>query len=107
METIDVVRDFSKYPGGRYANDGPYSAETFRKNILVPALKKGVPFCLDLDGAAGYAASFLEEVFGGLIREEGFTREQIFSLLNIESEDASLVYEILEYIDDESRRHLK
>ena len=30
-----------------------------------------------LDGAAGYPSSFLEEAFGGLVREDGFSAHDV------------------------------
>lgn len=70
--TIRVARDFSRYPGGRFRKDGDYSAEEFRDDVLVPAVKsavlRGGTVTVILDGVAGYAVSFLEEAFGGLVR---------------------------------------
>lgn len=87
---IDVARDFSKVPGGRFARLGPYSGEEFRKLHLVPALraarKDNGRVTVILDGAAGYPASFLEEAFGGLIREEGFSLEEIARFLIIDAQ---------------------
>ena len=65
---INVARDFSKYPGGRFYSDGPFSGERFREEFLVPALKTGFAVHVILDGTLGYGASFLEEAFGGAVR---------------------------------------
>lgn len=72
-KTIDVGKDFSYFPGGRFLSDGEYSGEEFRENILVPALKdKNIDkVILIMDTAAGYGSSFLEEAFGGIIRKHG------------------------------------
>ena len=83
---IDVAGEFSRYPAGRYRSDGRYSGERFRQDFLVPALKKvkeqGI-VTIEMDGAAGYGPSFLEEAFGGLVRKEGFTRDFLRRRLRI------------------------
>jgi len=38
-----------------------------------------------MDGVAGYPASFLEEAFAGLIRENGFSFQEVKSLLLLEA----------------------
>ncbi|MGD0420643.1 MAG: STAS-like domain-containing protein [Xanthobacteraceae bacterium] len=77
-ERIFIATDFSKYPGPRYRHDGPYSGEEFREQLLVPALRRAHEhhevLTVVLDGVAGYGSSFLEEAFGGLLRE-GFTSD--------------------------------
>lgn len=65
---IEIAKDFSKTPAGRYRSDGPASGERFREDFLVPKLKIDPVVVILLDGAAGYPSSFLEEAFGGLIR---------------------------------------
>lgn len=85
--TIVVARDFSRYPGGRYKVDGEFSGEAFREEKLVPALREANDtrgrVVVDIDGAAGYPSSFLEEAFGGLVREGHFTAAELSSLLVI------------------------
>ena len=69
---IKIATDFSRIPGARYPEEGDYSGQEFRQNVLHPALKKAiemnVKLIVDLDGTAGLGTSFLEESFGGLIR---------------------------------------
>lgn len=66
------VSDYVKAPGFRLKSDGPNSGEWFRDAVLLPALKKAIAdhekLTVQLDGVAGYGSSFLEEAFGGLIR---------------------------------------
>lgn len=73
MITITIVKDFSDAPGGRYIHEGKFSGEQFRKKILLPkyneALKSNEKLEINFDGAFGYSTSFLEEAFGGLVRE--------------------------------------
>ena len=89
-ETVDVARDFSRLPGGRFARLGPYSGEEFRRNVLVPALMRvretGGHVVVRLDGVAGYPASFLEEAFGGLVRSEGFAAEELNRIMRIDAD---------------------
>lgn len=99
IKTISIANDFSRYPAGRKENDGPFSGESFRKKFLEPAMSENIPIVIVLDGARGYGSSFLEEAFGGLVRE-GHSAQSIKSLISFESKDQSLVNEILEYIEN-------
>jgi hypothetical protein len=65
---IEIANDFSRYPCGRYRDDGEFSAERFRDDLIVPALRAHGAVTVNLDGTLGLAASFLEEAFGGLTR---------------------------------------
>jgi hypothetical protein len=69
--TIDVAKDFSATPGGRFRSEGAWSGEEFREKHLEPALKKAQVVYVDLDGPVGFTSSFLEEVFGGIVRVLG------------------------------------
>jgi hypothetical protein len=73
MSRIEIVKDFSDAPMGRYEYEGPFSGELFRKTLLKPkyleAVEKKEKLTVFFDGAFGYSTSFLEESFGGLVRE--------------------------------------
>jgi hypothetical protein len=99
MKTIRVAQDFSRYPAGRYVTDGPYSGEFFRKKFLKPALADQEKIVIFLDGARGYGSSFLEEAFGGLVRD-GFPKMELIKKLDIQATNQSLRKEILEYIEN-------
>ncbi|WP_202978225.1 STAS-like domain-containing protein [Mariprofundus erugo] len=96
---ISIASDFSRHPAGRVIADGPFSGESFRKKFLEPPIKNDKHITIDLDGTRGYGSSFLEEAFGGLIRE-GFLPERVKELITFKASDQSLIQEILEYIDD-------
>lgn len=103
-KTIVIAVDFSPSPIGRYRTDSETSGEAFRVDHLVPALRRFDKVTVDLDGTDGYGSSFLEEAFGGLVREEGFTENQLRSKLKIISNRISYKFRIWNYIIDEDRR---
>ena len=70
MKSITIsIADFSKNPAGRTRVDGPFSAEAFRDDILIPALNANDKVEVNLDGTIGIAASFLQEAFAGLMAD--------------------------------------
>lgn len=75
---IVKVKDFSIKPGVRFRNEGPYSGQEYREDVLEPIIKSslttGEKITVVLDGVYGYATSFLEEVFGGLVRKYGYDK---------------------------------
>ena len=78
MVRIALAEDFSSFPAGRrHPADGPATGERFRKEHLVPApgrLGEAERLEVSLDGVEGRGSSFLDEAFGGLVRNEGFSR---------------------------------
>lgn len=99
-QIIDVARQFTVQPWGRYEKDDiERSAEVFRKEFLVPALKAGVPFVVELSNSNRYNSSFLEEAFGGLVRSEGFISKDILAIMEVRHTLLpSIVDEIIDYI---------
>ena len=100
MKTIDIARDFTKYPAGRVLDDGPFSGERFRKDFLEPIIRSGEHAVISFDGAIGYGSSFLEEAFGGLVRECGYNPKAVLDAFDLNSSDESLVAEITDYINN-------
>lgn len=101
-EVIKVV-DFTRFPGPRYRRLGEFSGEEYREDILVPAIKRvGKSLVVDLDSTMGYGSSFLEEAFGGLIRDSGLEADIVSSIVKniISDEDPSLIDEITSYVKD-------
>ncbi|MCE3295291.1 MAG: hypothetical protein K0R65_1005 [Crocinitomicaceae bacterium] len=107
---IKIAKDFVTTPGPRYKKEGSHSGELFRDTILYPKLKEAINeniiLQVDLDGTAGYGTSFLEESFGGLIRENNLTIDVINKHLQIiSSEEDYLCEDIQHYLEDaESKR---
>ena len=87
---ISIADDFSAYPAGRYPDDGKYNATTFRKEVLIPALKDNEHVDVTFDNVAGTGSSFLEEAFGGLVREEGMSKDFLGSHLHLTTSEPEL-----------------
>lgn len=90
VKNISVANDFSRFPAGRFIIDGPYSGQKFRDEILYPAIQDNDQVVVTFDGVAGLGSSFLEEAFGGLIREHGLDKTLINEKLRITSSEEDL-----------------
>jgi len=66
---IDVASDFSPFPGGRSSLHGEFNGASFRELHLEPPLRDKKSIVVVFDGVAGLPSSFVEEAFGGLVRE--------------------------------------
>ena len=102
---LSVAREFSRTPGSRYITEGNHSGEQFRESVLAPAvtqaLAEGAVLHIDLDGTAGYGTSFLEEAFGGLVRDCGISGTELLRTLKFTSdEEPYLIEDITGYIKD-------
>ena len=103
LEKINVASDFSRFPSGRYLDDGPDSGERFRESFLKPSLEEHERVEVFIEGTEGYGSSFLEEAFGGLIRKGYFSRDALHSKLEIKTRDdlyKSYIDEAWSYIND-------
>lgn len=109
LRTINVASDFSRTPGGRYREDSDNSGQRFREDVLVPALNHEPKFdrvVIELDGVFGYPSSFLEEAFGGLIREEGFRSADLIQKIEFKAKSPRFntdAYRARQYILDADR----
>ena len=110
MIKIDVVKEFTEAPGGRYKTNGDFSGEEFREKILLPKLiqaeKENTKLVVDLDGGYGYALCFLDEAFGGLVKYH----EKIDILDNIiiiSKDDEFLINYIKKCVSREIHKYLK
>jgi len=107
MDTINIsiARDYSPCPGPRYEKEGNWSGEVFRKTIFYPMVKDAINsdkiVKINLDGTAGYGTSFLEEIFGGLIRVHELDYKKVLKHLEIISEEEDyLKDDIYHYLQD-------
>ena len=107
--TINISDEFSNTPGPRYRIEGNFSGEQFREEVLMPAFteaeEKDLRIIINLDGAAGYGTSFLEEVFGGLARTKGV--DEVLRKIEIVSEEEPYLKEDIEaYIKDAQKEFI-
>ena len=96
--TINIMEDFSYIPSGRTRDDGPYSAEAFRDDILIEALYKFDKVFLELDDVHGYASSWFHEVFTDLPKLSNLSLDEMREHLEIVTVDDAYKMEIWEYI---------
>lgn len=95
---INVAKQFSILPGFRYIRFGPNSGEEFRLKFLVEPLRQGMTVIVELDGVRGYGSSFLEEAFGGVVRELNLDIDDALRRLRVETKVRSWQLDVEEYI---------
>ena len=103
MRFIKIATDYSDTPLGRYPADGNFNGQRFREEFLVPALSIEGGTVVDLDNVEGFGSSFLDEAFGGLVREGHFTAEELRKKLQVKYSDSDYaIYHnlIWKYIDE-------
>ncbi|QVX16661.1 STAS-like domain-containing protein [Pseudomonas congelans] len=93
------LAEYTKFPFARYSVHGPHSAEEFRTDWLIPALQENYQIILDLNDVTGFPGSWTEEVFGGLIRNHGYTATELRERLSIDVRDGLVEHEIWHYIE--------
>jgi hypothetical protein len=92
---LSIAKHFSRFPGPRYQWQGPHSGETFRARLVKLLKEQTGRIRVLLDGTTGIGSSFLDEAFGGLVRKEGFARDEIRRRFEFVSEvDPSYIYTI-------------
>lgn len=104
-----ISTEFSKTPGPRSICEGEFSGELFRIEHLVPEFAKAISedyiLVIDLDGTAGYGTSFLEEAFGGLIRNNKYSLSQIQKhIIFISNEESYLIKDIMGDLNDANKK---
>ncbi len=100
---IEISKDYTKTPGGRFEKDGPNSGEVFRKNLLYPmyvdAIEAGCKLTVNLDGCFGYPSSFIDEAFGGLAKEQK-DRTILNNIIIISNDQPGLIDKIRDCIEN-------
>lgn len=106
MKTLNIGKDFSPDPSGRfYTDDEVSSGEGFREDYLKGIIKsleleEKLQIILD-DGVEGYGSSFLVEGFAGMVKYGYITSKELLEKIEIcyTDEDFELYKnKIIEYI---------
>ena len=92
IHTINVARDFSKYPAGDTKESGPYSGQHFREDVLLPALQAHEEVIVELDGVRGYPTEWVDKAFSSLLIDPGIPNGRF---LHFVSSDDDLIDEII------------
>lgn len=66
-----AVRDWTRFPGGRFKHDGEHSGEEFREKYLEPHIKDDASFEIDFNGIFTVGWSFLDEALGYYVSKMG------------------------------------
>ena len=85
--------EFTRFPGGRLREHGSKSGQEFREDVLIPLINEFESIHIDLTGAAGYSASFLDESFGELGKLYGL--DLIKGKLKLTAEDDPYLIDII------------
>lgn len=106
MRKFSIAGQFSVYPSGRLRKTGPASGEAFRDDFLIKLLEDTEPVEIDLDGTSGYPSSFLDEAFGGLVRN-GYPRERLHQQFTFKASPENQLYVrmIWDFIDRNVRAY--
>ena len=91
---INIAKEFTPIPMGRFRTDGDTSGQAFREDILYPkiceAIKNKETLKVDFTDMLNLSSAFLEESFGGLVREHGMNRDEVLKTIEFLSENRLL-----------------
>ena len=107
---ISIATHLSPSSLGHLLDEGLSGGKHFRETILAPALKKASkenPVVIDINNVSGYSSSFLNEAFGGLVRKDNYTIEELQEILHIQADQVYGIYKdiILSHINDALATH--
>jgi hypothetical protein len=95
---LNIGKEFSQDPTGRFYSDGTASGEHFREDVLKPKLSEladGEKLTIVLDyGVDSYGSSFLSEGFAGMVKFGYITAANLLDKLDFEFSDPD--YEFFE-----------
>ena len=99
---INIAKDFSPTPAGRYRDYGDFSGEAFREDILLPSLLDNniSSIIINFNGLKGVGSSFWDEVFGEIIRNN-MSKSDFYNKVNfVCDDDITLIPTIKKIIEE-------
>lgn len=91
---LDIAKEFSPIPIGQRRTDGERNAERFREDFLLPKIKRaigeGEVLDVDFSGLAGLDVSFMNEAFGGLVRDHHLPPDAVLKAMRFVSDHSYL-----------------
>ena len=107
MKLLNIGKEFSSVPSGRFRSDGKTSGETFREDLLLIRLRELSPgeklrVILD-DDVEGYGSSFLVEGFAGIVKYGYMQSVELLSKLDIACNNSEFLFyknKIIQYINE-------
>lgn len=93
-QTVYVAKEFTPYPSGRYRDDGKYSGEVFRDDVLLTKIKEHDKIRVCIDDVGTLPSSFWEETWGGMVRM-GMSVEEIEKKFDVYTTES----ELIEYVE--------
>ena len=106
--TINIAKDFTDSPGGRYRSDGSHSGEEFLEDLLRPrydqAKMENKLLVIELDGVFGYPSSFVSGSFGVLSSECKKNGEDLLSRIKFVSSSPTRIDRFQLEIKDPTQR---
>jgi hypothetical protein len=107
MNTLNIGKDFSGDPAGRYRSDGGANGEKFREDFLKPKLlelAEGQQLNIILDDdVESYGSSFLTEGFAGMVKYGYMQRHELINKLVFTYSDEDFEFyenKVLQYINE-------
>ena len=108
MKVLNIGREFSHDPSGRYINpDGEASGEAFRENLLKHSVlslsqDEKLEIILD-DDVESYGSSFLSEGFAGMVKYGYITSDELLDKLTFRYSNNDFEFykkKIIQYIGE-------
>jgi len=107
MATLNIGKEFSIDPVGRYYSDSDASGEKFREEILrkkINALSENEKLTIILDdGVEAYGSSFLTEGFAGMVKYGYITSQELLGKIDIQFSDEDFFFykeKVIQYIKE-------
>lgn len=103
----EITLDVSKYtdtPIGRNTLDGPKNGAHYRDNYVIPEFDNYQIVKLDFTKTMGTTPSFLEEIFGGIIRKKVMSPQELINRTDVIYKYESVRRNVIKYINEAAEK---